>query len=234
MNILGKLLRVLFILCLPLLLITAGLAIPTVSANFYLTGFNRYDAGATTGLDQTALKAVAKGLVGYFNSSEEYINLTVIKDGQPFQVFNEREQVHLKDVKGLFRLDRTVLLGTGLYVIAYAVVSLFRRRRRPLAWSVVAGSSLTLGLMIALGIGMLFDFDQLLLQFHLLSFANDFWQLDPAHDYLVMLVTRGFMYDSAFICFGAAAGGAVVLGAAAGVYLFVTRRRSPASADRAG
>jgi len=108
-------------------------------------------------------------------------------------------------------------------------VSLFRRKRRPLAWSVVAGSSLTLGLMIALGIGMLFDFDQLLLRFHLLSFANDFWQLDPAHDYLIMLVTRGFMYDSSFICFGAAALGAVVLGAAAGVYLFVTRRRSPAA-----
>jgi len=228
LNILGKPLKVLFILCLPMVLLTAGLAIPTVSASFYLSGFNRYDAGATTGLDQTALKAVARGLVGYFNSNEEYINLTVVKDGQPFQVFNEREKVHLKDVKGLFRLDRFALLGTGLYVIAYAAVSLFRRQRRPLAWSVVAGSSLTLGLMIALGIAMLFDFDQLLLQFHLLSFANDFWQLDPAHDYLIMLVTRGFMYDGAFICFGAAALGAVATGAAAGAYLFVTRRRGPA------
>ncbi len=226
MNILGKLLRVLFILCLPMVLLTAGLAIPTVSTSFYVSGFNRYDAGATTGLDQTAIKAVAKGLVSYFNSNEEYISLTVIKDGQPFQVFNEREMVHLKDVKDLFRLDRTVLLGTGLFVIAYAAVILFRRRRRSLAWSVVAGSSVTLGLMIALGVGMLFDFDQLLLQFHLLSFANDFWQLDPAHDYLIMLVTRGFMYDSSFICFGAAAFGALLLGSAAGVYLFVTRRRS--------
>ncbi len=209
-----------------MVLLTAGLAIPTVSANFYLSGFNRYGAGATTGLDQTALKAVSHGLVTYFNSNEEYIHLTVIKDGQPFQVFNEREIVHLKDVKALFHLDRMVLLGTGLFVIAYAAVALIRGKRRPLAWSVLTGSGLTLGLMIALGIGMLFDFDQLLLQFHLLSFANDFWQLDPAHDYLIMLVTRGFMYDSSFICFGATALGALVLVAAAGIYLFVTRRRA--------
>ncbi len=233
MSILGKILKVLFILCLPLVLITAGLAIPTVSTSFYVSGFNRYDAGATTGFDQTALKTVAKGLVSYFNSNEEYINVTVIKDGQPFRVFNEREIDHLKDVKGLFRLDRTVLLATGLFVIAYAALSLLLRRRRQLAWSVVAGSSLTLGLMIALGIGMLFDFDQLLLQFHLLSFANDFWQLDPAHDYLIMLVTRGFMYDASFICFGAAAFGALVLGGASGVYLFVTRRRAPAGINAA-
>ncbi len=150
----------------------------------------------------------------------------VVKDGEPFELFNQREVAHLRDVKGLFWLDYRLGLGTLLYVLAYAGVSLFWRRRRywrQLAWGVVGGGGITLALMLALGVGTLLNFDQLFLQFHLISFANELWMLDPTKDYLIMLFPRGFWYDAALLCGGITAGLAVILGGVAGAYLTRTR-----------
>ncbi len=80
--------------------------------------------------------------------------------------------------------------------------------------------------MLALGLGALLDFDQLFLQFHRLSFSNQFWQLDPARDYLIMLFPGGFWYDAALFCALATVGLAVILGGVAGGYLLFTRRRA--------
>jgi len=180
-------------------------------------------------LAEVELEKAAEGLIHYFNSGEEYITLTVVKDGKPFELFNQREVMHLKDVKELFWLDYRLLLGTLIYVLAYAGVSLFRQRkryRRRLGWGVVGGSSLTLLLMLALGIGMLLNFDRLFLQFHLISFANELWLLDPTQDYLIMLFPQGFWYDAALLCGGITAGLAVILGGVAGAYLKRTREKT--------
>lgn len=216
----------LFILCLPVLLLTASIGVAVNSIWLYEYGFEKYSVGQTTGLAEVELEKAARGLIGYFNSDEEYISLSVIKDGQPFELFNQREVIHLKDVKGLIWLDYWVLLGLLVYALGYALgytgVGLFWRKRRywrRLAWGVVGGGGVTLALMLALGLGALLGFDQLFLQFHLISFANPFWLLDPATDYLIMLFPQGFWYDTTLFCALATAFGAVVLSGVAGVYL---------------
>ena len=91
---------------------------------------------------------------------------------------------------------------------------------------VVGGSALTLILMVALGLGALFNFEQLFLQFHFFSFSNELWQLDPTRDYLIMLIPEGFQYDMAVIFVIATAGLAIILGGLAGSYLFIRRRQT--------
>jgi integral membrane protein (TIGR01906 family) len=211
-KILGITAKWLFILCLPLLLLSASIGVAINSLSLYKYGFEKYDVGQTTGLAEEELEKAAAGLISYFNSNEEHISLTVIKDGQPFVLFNEREVTHLRDVKGLFWLDYWILLGTLIYALAYAGVSLWRKDWRRLAWGLVGGSGLTLVLILALGLGALFNFDQLFLQFHLLSFTNELWLLDPTKDYLIMLFPRGFWYDTTLICALATVVGAVILG----------------------
>jgi integral membrane protein (TIGR01906 family) len=231
LRILGITAKWLFILCLPFLLITASLGWAVNSHWLYNHGFAQYDVGQTTGLASSELEKTADGLISYFNSSEEYISLTVIKDGQPLEIFNQREIIHLKDVKGLIWLDYWVLLGTLVYVLAYIGVCLFWRKRRywrRLAWGVVGGSSLTLALMLALGLGTLLGFDRLFWQFHELFFANDFWRLDPASDYLIMLFPDSFFYDAALLCAGITTGLAVILGGVSGGWLIFTKRRAKA------
>jgi len=219
----------LFILCLPILLLTASIGWGVNSHWLYKYGFEKYNVSQTTGIDEVELEKAATGLISYFNSGEANISLTVIKDGEPFELFNQREVIHLRDVKGLIRLDYWVLLGTLIYVLSYAGVSLFWRRRRywrRLAWGTISGGGITLALMLAMGLGILLNFDQLFYQFHLLSFTNELWQLDPTKDYLIMLFPGGFWYDAALFCAGITAGLAIILGGIGGGYLIFTRRRA--------
>jgi len=221
-NVFNAAARWLFILCLPLMLLTAGIATAVNCAWFYQYGFDKYDVGSTTGLEEDQLEKAADGLISYFNSDEEVISLTVIKDGMPFELFNEREIIHLKDVKDLFQLDYRILLVTLSYIIIYACIYLFYRKKkyRPsLARAVLYGSALTLVLMLVAGLGILFDFDGLFWQFHIISFDNDFWKLSPATDYLIMLFPQGFWYDAAVFCALVTASGAIILGMTGWLYL---------------
>ena len=44
----------------------------------------------------------------------------------------------------------------------------------------------------ALGVG----FDRLFIIFHLISFDNDLWILDPQKDYLIAMFPQGFFYET--------------------------------------
>ena len=220
--------RWLFILCLPALLLTASIAFTVNSQWLYEYGFDKYNVGQTTGLSDSELERTASGIIDYFNSNEDFIDLTVIKEGQRLTLFNQQEVAHLKDVKGLIWLDYRVLMGTGAYILVYIVVSLCwltKEGLRQLAKAVIGGSGLTIGLILLLGLLALLDFDKFFLQFHLISFANDLWQLDPAKDYLIMLFPRGFWYDATLFCAGLTVVPAVILAGVAGGYLLITRRR---------
>jgi len=226
LKIFGIMAKWLFILCLPMLLLTASIAGAVNSPTLYKYGFEKYNVSQTTGLTEAELEKAAAGLINYFNSDEEDISLTVIKDGKPFVLFNEREVTHLRDVKGLFRLDYWVLLGTLIYALAYVGFSVWRKSWRQLARGLVGGSGLTLALMLALGLGTLLNFNQLFLQLHFISFTNELWLLDPTKDYLIMLFPRGFWYDATLFCAIATAVGAVILvGVGFFIYSSSTRRR---------
>jgi integral membrane protein (TIGR01906 family) len=203
----------LFVLCLPVILLTVSVSAAMNCPWLYKYGFEKYDISRVTGLAPAELDKAAAGLIGYFNSSDEYIDLTVEKYGQPFHLFNDREVAHLKDVKGLFRLVYKVLLGTGIYALSFVGVSLFWwRDRRRLGQGLFFGGCLTLAAMLVIGVIMAVDFDGFFLKFHLLSFANDLWMLNPATDYLIMMFPQGFWFDAALFCAIATAAGALILG----------------------
>jgi integral membrane protein (TIGR01906 family) len=226
-KILASITKWLFILTLPALIITATIRIEFGSLWLYQNGFEKYNVSQTTGLSETELEKAASGLINYyFHSDVEYINVIVLKDGEPFELFNEREVAHLKDVKALVQLNSRLLMGTVIYIGIYAGICLFWRRKRywqNLARATVIGSSITLGMIVALGVGsMVGSFEQLFLQLHFLAFTNELWMLDPTKDYLIMLFPEGFWFDVAML-FGQITVG--VAGALLGVALVYLRRR---------
>jgi integral membrane protein (TIGR01906 family) len=230
MKILMRFAQIFFIICLPLLVFTVSVAWAVNSTWLYTSGFAKYDVQQTlaeNGLEVTAtdLKEIASGFVRYFNSGEEYINLSVQVNGQAVPLFNEEEIIHFKDVKGLFRLDYNVLLGTSLYCLAFVGAGLFWRKgnyRHLLARSTVIGSGVSLGIMLIILIAILLDFDSLFYQFHLISFANNFWS---AEGNMLLLFPGGFWYD--IFTYGAlfAVALALIPGIAGGTYLFWLRRK---------
>ena len=63
------------------------------------------------------------------------------------------------------------------------------------------GGWLTFSLVLLVALLALVGFDRLFLYFHLVSFSNDLWILDPRHDYLIAMFPQGFFFD----CTGAIA-----------------------------
>ncbi len=225
MRILAIIAKWLFILCLPVLLLSASIGWAANSLWLYKYGVQEYDVSQTLSdygleLSDSELEGIYAGLISYFNSDEEYISLTVVKDGKPVNLFTPEEVIHFRDVKGLIWLDYRILLGTLVYTLGYAGVSLLWRRRRywrQLAWGVVAGSSITLVVMLGLGLlDTLVGFHQLFYQFHLLFFSNEFWS---AEGYMLLLFPEDFFSVAAIFCAGITAGLAIVLGGVSGVYL---------------
>ena len=214
--------RVVFILCIPFLLLTAAIGIAFNSLSLYEYGFDKYDVVTTTGLGRTELVKSAEALISYFNSGEEYIDLTVEKDGVEFELFTREESIHMKDVKGLVRLNYGVLIGTFTYVLAYAVIYLFWRKDGQLVtWNLLIGSGVTLVLILALWLGSLWNFDRLFYQFHQIAFSNDFWS---AEGYMLKLFPGDFWYDAVLFGMIGMATAAVLLGMVAGSILFFTKK----------
>jgi integral membrane protein (TIGR01906 family) len=207
---------VLFIICIPLLLITTNVRFAVNDIRLYEYGFNKYNVSEQTGLDKGNLTEIAHELITYFNSNEEFADISV---------YNQRDIAHLKDVKGLVQLVyrlQFIALGYIAVYILFNLLALGGAFWRKLAGRFIWGSWTTIALLAALGLVAVVDFDQFFLLFHLVSFRNDFWQLYPG-DKLLGMFPEGFFQDAALFIAGATIVEAVIIGAAA--WYFLKRRR---------
>lgn len=204
----------LFVCCLPVLLLTSAICWEVNELRLYEYGFGKYEISQATGIDKLELKRVARHLVDYFNLKVNTAQIVVGKRGEEFNLFNERELVHLQDVRSLIQLDYLVQRGALLLLITCVLVLLFgfrvgwRMLVKGLSW----GSLITVGLMVVLALWAFFGFEKLFILFHLVSFPNEYWMLDPAKDYLIKLFPEGFFYDAALLGFGAVILEALLLG----------------------
>jgi len=222
LRILSALAMGLFILCIPIFLLTTNLAWAVNSVRLYEYGFNKYDISEATGIEDEELLVVAGDLLHYFNSGEEPIQITILAPGGE-ELFNEREVAHLRDVKGLIRLCYHLKQATFGYLAVFAIGSFIwqRRRLRPsLAKMALGGGALTIALLLLMGIVALVNFDWLFLNFHRLFFSGNSWILSG---YLPQIFPQGFFYDAALFIVGATIVESLVIGGIGGY--FVLRRR---------
>ncbi|MCL0041314.1 DUF1461 domain-containing protein, partial [Dehalococcoidia bacterium] len=111
--------RWLFILCFPVLLVTASQSWAVNSLWLYEYGFRKYNVSQSTGMTEEELVRAARGLIDYFNSGEEFISPYGVRGGEPFELFTEIEIRHLRDVRILFRLGYYFLGGALAFIIIY-------------------------------------------------------------------------------------------------------------------
>ncbi len=205
----------LFILCIPLLLLTSHLTWAVNDLQLHEQGFDKYNVSQETGLSEGELHDVALGLINYFNSGEI---------SEALDIFDEREMIHLRDVRGLilvnYRLQEAVCGYIAIFIIA-GFLWLRRRFLLPLALMVLGGGILTLVIIIGLWIVALVDFDWLFIAFHRMIFSNDYWILGG---YLPRIFTVGFFSDTAMLIAIAIALESLLLGGIGGLFVIRERR----------
>lgn len=204
-----------FILCIPIFLVTSNLRWAVNEVQLYEYGFGKYDVSEETGLSDGELLEVAQELIHYVNTGEW---------GEDLEIFNEREVAHLKDVKGLIELCYHLQEATFSYLIAFTLGGFFWQRKRfapSLARMMAGGSILTIALLLVVGIAALVNFQWLFGAFHRLFFSGDSWILSG---YLPRIFTEGFFSDAALLIIGAVVVEALVIGAIGGFFVLRGRR----------
>jgi len=219
---------IIFILALPLFLITVSVTWAINDMRLYRYGFDKYDISYVSGLTNDELNQIARDIRTYFNSGREPLDVRVERFGVELRVFKPHEVIHMRDVKRLIWGVYLAAAITGTLLLVIAAVGLLRNGSRfvpQLCRWTLWGGGLTVGLILAFGLASLVAFDKLFLLFHKISFANDFWMLDPTRDMLIILFPYGFWFDVTMFAAVVSIGMAIMLMSIAGVYLFVKRRR---------
>ena len=190
----------LIVLIIPLLLVTTNVRLVADSPYLYSYGFQKYGIESVTGIEMGQLELAGEKIRDYFSNDQDYLVIDIERQGQKIKnLYNQREILHMKDVKNLIQLIYSIQIWSLLLFITLILIGFLSIRLRkfsnvidPISW----GGGLTLGIAAVVGILSLFGFQRLFLFFHLVSFDNDLWILDPTRDYLIMMFPQGFFFDA--------------------------------------
>ena len=217
----------LFVASVPLFLITFSVAYAINDSGLYDRGFQRYHVSSITGITTPDLVQAGAELRRYFNSRTEPLSVRTRIYGLEQELFNQREAIHMADVKRLIWGVYAVGVITGVYLLVLTAGGLAWRPQMysaRLAGYYLRGGILTLSLLLAFGFVSLVGFEAVFLTFHQISFSNDLWQLNPNTDYLLMMFPTGFWFDSTVMVAAITIIAAVIMIVVSGSYLLWRRR----------
>jgi integral membrane protein (TIGR01906 family) len=189
----------LFIAAVPVVVILGAVRFAFSWQPVYSYAVTTYHAEERTGIAEPRLLIATRTIRNYFSNGQHDLDITVVDSAGNFvPLFNDREVTHMRDVKALVRRLYLVLDAAVIYAAFFALALLYFHAggRFYLLRALLAGSILSAGLILLAGLASaLGGFDRLFLEFHLLSFSNDFWQLDPSRDRLVQIFPPGYWFD---------------------------------------
>jgi integral membrane protein (TIGR01906 family) len=201
MNLIARIATVLFIVAVPVFLITSNVRFAAGDTWFYERGFRAHDVDQTTGIDFAQLDAAADDVVRYFEDDRETLNIQVTVDGREGPLYSDEEVAHMRDVKGLMRfVFRLHEASLGIVVGYVGAVVLWTRERTPRDLARYALYGVATGLAVVAGIGAfaVTGFDAAWTKFHEIAFRNDLWQLDPDTDRLIQMFPEPFWEEMTY------------------------------------
>ncbi len=220
---------VVWILTIPLLIISTTSNAYTGCVGLYNYGFDKYQISQVTGINRAQLNEVAQKMADYLTGKISSPQLIVdTKDGRR-QLYNEKELTHLVDVRGIVSFFQLIQIISAALFILLGIAVYFGMGIRRILKGLQIGSIITAAFTTILIIWALIDFDSLFYLFHIVSFSNNLWLLDPAVDYLIMLVPEGFFNDAALFMILTTLGASIVIWAAA----FILNKRLFVNAGKA-
>lgn len=190
------------IISLPAAMISSEVAVMAGSSDLYKWGFDKYMISARTGIDRVNLNKAGDAMAGYLTGILETPQVDVEIGGKIRLLYNQKEIIHLADVRGIILFFQILLLASVITLITTCVALYKMRGLVKMLNTVILGDLITLGGTVLLVIWALVDFDSLFYLFHIASFNNNLWLLDPSKDYLIRLFPQGFFNDAAILLVG--------------------------------
>lgn len=142
-----------------------------------------YDVVSTTDLDINELMEITGELLTNLkgNKNQSYLK----------KYFNEKEMLHLEDVRHLFKIGFTIkYISLTLLLISffYLIFKIPNKIRKIVNYTVLV-TFVGLGVLVIL---ISADFNKYFTYFHLLLFNNKLWLLDPHTDLMIQMMPEPF------------------------------------------
>lgn len=195
----------------PILCISGSIRFLAIRPEFYEWGQAQYVFVADPSPVQQ--RAADQALVKYFAGDPGSLQAHLKDYGLDEEFFSQRERLHLEDVHSLFQLAGSLAGATGIVMAVSLLVAITRLAPFDLPSFVRAvrrGAAATLIILATSATAALLDFRALFLQFHIMSFSNDLWQLDPAQHNLIRIFPFNFFLAAA-VCAAVLAGAIAAL-----------------------
>uniref|UniRef100_UPI0040564481 TIGR01906 family membrane protein n=1 Tax=Agathobacter sp. TaxID=2021311 RepID=UPI0040564481 len=173
-------------------------------------------------MSEEDLEAVTTSMVSFVMGEQETLQVQVEMAGVERGFFNEKEIVHIGDVRDLISSLRMFITVCGI-VFLVGTLYLWKNRQLPyLAKGYFIGLLFVAVLAMVVGILAVTDITMVINGFHYLFFDNDLWIMNPATDKVIYLFTED-MYLDAIIRIGGCLG-ILLLGAMAGALVILKRK----------
>lgn len=181
-------------------LLTVSIMAISFNPKVYLKLFEKYEVNYQSGLSFVQLDKFAKNTTLYLRGSTNNFNIKIdeTKDGE--YVFNNREVLHMKDVKSIFdRIRYTNYIS--LFLVAFVILAVRIKgdvRKKFFKFQIAFTGFFIVLLYLLIKV----DFSKYFIKFHELFFSNDLWLLNPDTDLLIRILPSGFFLDMAVIIIG--------------------------------
>lgn len=178
-----KALMILILISLSLALLVFSIEINSYNETYYISKYKEHNIEEVTGKSLKELKAITKDLILYLKGGDNSLL-------EPH--YNEKEILHMEDVRDLFDLARWIKY-ISLVIIILGTYYLWKIKKTiELAKVLNKGIYLIYGLLLVIGSLSFIDFNKYFTYFHLLFFSNDLWLLDPRTDLLIQMLPEAF------------------------------------------
>lgn len=183
----------------PLMVLSWLLLAMIFNPGFYLDTQRPQEVDLYSGLGWDEVSLVNEGVALFFRDNQLSLSEALTQTGAPGDTFNERETLHMDDVRGIVNLFVTLRTLTTIVVLLGGLLLILSGDPRMLARSMADGSlAILLSILVLAGVAYV-DFDWLFTQFHLVSFTNDLWQLDPVRSRLLQLYPLNFWFTATMV-----------------------------------
>ena len=108
----------LFVIAMPLFLVTASVVWAFNDQGVYHRGLQKYRISSATGITDEDLRRVGGQIRHYFNSTDQPLLVNTQVYGDHREIFNQREVKHMHDVKRLVWWVYAAAAVSGIYLMA--------------------------------------------------------------------------------------------------------------------
>lgn len=164
---------------------------------FYKKEYQKYEVTKELDMNIDHVMYVTEHMMNYLIGKEEKLSVMTTVEGKEQDFFNERDRLHMRDVRNLFLGG--IKVGMICLIIAAAVLGVLIKREKN--WKRLFLRTYTMALAVWLAIGILLgiafsiDFTTCFTIFHKIFFTNNLWIFDPATDYMIRMLPEGFFSD---------------------------------------